>query len=298
MNNEPVKTNELPELVEIIGIKFRNTGKVYYFSPGDIKFSEGEHAIVETVRGVEYGEVALDNRMVSSGEIVSPLKTVLRKATPEDAEKEAQNRELEIAARPLFEDAVKKHDLVMQLVDVEYTFDNAKLIFYFTADGRVDFRELVKDLASTFRTRIELRQIGVRDEARLIGGIGICGRPFCCKTFLSDFNQVSIKMAKEQNLSLSSAKISGTCGRLMCCLKFENEVYENEYRTFPKVDSIVAYGAGKGVIVESNFLTGKVKIRLNDANGALKTVSPSEIKVIGMAKGDAVDKSLLELEDK
>ncbi len=296
----PAKQNAGKEKeCEIIGIRFRNAGKVYYFSPNGITFAAGDHAIVETVRGVEYGEVAFKNRMVPEKEIVSPLKPVIRKATEADAVKNAQNRELEAAARPVWEENVKKNGLVMQLIDIEYTFDNAKLIFYFTADGRVDFRDLVKDLASVFRTRIELRQIGVRDEAKLIGGIGVCGRPFCCKAFLSDFSQVSIKMAKEQNLSLSSAKISGTCGRLMCCLKFEHEVYEQEYATFPKVDSLVSTPSGKGVIVESNFLTGKIKVRMNEANGIIKIFTPGDVKIIGRVRSDTdIDKSLLELEDK
>lgn len=295
----PAQDDTDSEQVEIVGIKFRNTGKVYYFSPNGITFTEGEHAIVETIRGMEYGDVSIGNKLVPVSETVSPLKPVLRKATTEDAKKNEQNRVLEANAKPIWEEYVAKNKLVMQLVDIEYTFDNAKLIFYFTADGRVDFRDLVKDLASVFRTRIELRQIGVRDEAKLIGGLGICGRPFCCKTFLSDFNQVSIKMAKEQNLSLSLAKISGTCGRLMCCLKFEHEVYEKEYATFPKIDSIVTIGNAKGVIIESNFLTGKVKVKMNDASGTVKTVSPSEVKVIGMMKSDTpIDKSLLSLEDK
>lgn len=288
-----------PGEYEIIGIRFRNAGKVYYFSPNGLTFQKGDHAIVETVRGMEYGEVVLPNRIVPEKEIVSPLKPVLRKATEADREKDVLNRQLEAAARPMWEEYVKKHDLEMQLIDIEYTFDNAKLIFYFTAEGRVDFRDLVKDLASVFRTRIELRQIGVRDEAKFIGGMGVCGRPFCCKTFLSDFSQVSIKMAKEQNLSLSSSKISGTCGRLMCCLKFEQEVYEQEYATFPKVDSLVITPAGRGVIVESNFLTGKVKVKMEDANNSIKTFAPNEVKIIGQVKSDTeIDTSLLELEDK
>ena len=298
LKEEPSEVNENKNEVEIIGIRFRNSGKVYYFSPGGIRFRDGDHAIVETVRGVEYGDVAMGNRMVSVKEIVSPLKTIIRKATEEDGERNRQNRLLEEASRTIWNEAIKRHGLVMQLVDIEYTFDNTKLIFYFTADGRVDFRELVKDLASTFRTRIELRQIGVRDEAKLIGGLGICGRPFCCKTFLSDLNQVTIRMAKDQNLSLSSAKISGNCGKLMCCLKFEHEVYESEYAGFPKVDSIVTTPQGKGVIVESNFLTGKVKVKMNDTNGTIKVFAPSDVKVIGVVKNEAVDKSLLALEDK
>lgn len=275
---------------EIVGIWFRGTGKVYYFAPNGIDFKEGEFAIVETVRGVEYGSVAIGNRHVPESEIVGSLKPVIRKANDEDAKRFAHNLELEEAAKPQFIEAVKKNQLVMQLVDVEYTFDNAKLIFYFTADGRVDFRDLVKDLASIFRTRIELRQIGVRDEAKLIGGIGVCGRPFCCKTFLSDFAQVSIKMAKEQNLSLSSSKISGTCGRLMCCLRFEHDTYEREYATFPKVDSIIETANGRGVIVESNFLTGKIKAKMDgDAANVFRTYTKKEVRVVGRVKGNKAD---------
>lgn len=275
---------------EIVGIRFRGTGKVYYFAPNGIDFKEGEFAIVETVRGVEYGSVAIGNRHVPESEIVGSLKPVIRKANDEDAKRFAHNLELEEAAKPQFIEAVKKNQLVMQLVDVEYTFDNAKLIFYFTADGRVDFRDLVKDLASIFRTRIELRQIGVRDEAKLIGGIGVCGRPFCCKTFLSDFAQVSIKMAKEQNLSLSSSKISGTCGRLMCCLRFEHDTYEREYATFPKVDSIIETANGRGVIVESSFLTGKIKAKMDgDAANVFRTYTKKEVRVVGRVKGNKAD---------
>jgi len=275
---------------EIVGVRFRNQGKVYYFAPNGITFSEGEHAIVETVRGVEYGGVTIGNKTVPQSEIVGTLKPVLRKADESDAKRFERNCELEEQAKPLFIEAVAKNKLVMQLVDVEYTFDNAKLIFYFTADGRVDFRDLVKDLAATFRTRIELRQIGVRDEAKLIGGMGVCGRPFCCKTFLSDFAQVSIKMAKEQNLSLTSSKISGTCGRLMCCLRFEHDTYEREYATFPKVDSIIEVGNSRGVIVESNFLTGKIKAKMDgDAPNVFRTFTKKEVKVVGHLKGNNND---------
>ena len=271
--------------VEIVGIKFREDGKIYYFSPGGISFAKGDHAIVETARGCEYGVCALGNRMVKQSEIVPPLKPVVRRATPDDDGRYAANRMLEERAKKVFTEKAEKNGLVMQLVDVEYTFDNSKLIFYFTADGRVDFRELVKDLAGVFRTRIELRQIGVRDEAKLIGGIGVCGRPFCCKEFLPDFAQVSIKMAKEQNLSLSSAKISGSCGRLMCCLRFEHEVYEREYADFPKVDSIVETPAGRGIITESRFLSGKIKVRMNgDQNAPVKVFTKDEVKVVGSIK--------------
>ncbi len=294
---------ELPEpeeakTIEVVGIKFRNGGKVYYFSPKDIKFEKGEHAVVETVRGVEYGEVSLGNKLVGESEVVFPLKPVLRKATKEDDERNAENRRLEEKARPIWQEKVEKNGLEMQLVDVEYTHDNAKLCFYFTADGRVDFRELVKDLAGVFRTRIELRQIGVRDEAKLFGGLGSCGRPFCCNTFLPDFAQVSIKMAKEQNLSLSSSKISGACGRLMCCLRFEHDTYEREYATFPKVDTIVDTPKGRGVIVESSFLTGKIKVKMNN-DQSLKIFGKGELKVIGTIKvKDDVSEDLKKLEDK
>ncbi len=274
---------EEAKTVEVVGIKFRNGSKIYYFAPNGINFQKGEHAIVETVRGVEYGNIAQGNKMVGESEVVFPLKPVLRKATLEDDQRNAENRKLEESAKPIWQEKVKKNGLDMQLVDVEYTHDNAKLSFYFTADGRVDFRELVKDLAGVFRTRIELRQIGVRDEAKLFGGLGSCGRPFCCNTFLPDFAQVSIKMAKEQNLSLSSTKISGACGRLMCCLRFEQDTYEREYATFPKVDTIVETPKGRGVIVESSFLTGKIKVKMN-SDQSLKTFAKTELKCLGMIK--------------
>lgn len=289
---------EEAKTIEVVGIKFRNGSKIYYFSPLDIKFEKGEHAIVETVRGVEYGEIALGNKLVGESEVVFPLKPVLRKATKEDDERNAENRKLEENARPIWNEKVAKNGLDMQLVDVEYTHDNAKLCFYFTADGRVDFRELVKDLAGVFRTRIELRQIGVRDEAKLYGGLGSCGRPFCCKTFLPDFAQVSIKMAKEQNLSLSSSKISGSCGRLMCCLRFEHDTYEREYATFPKVDTIVDTPKGRGVIVESSFLTGKIKVKMNN-DQSIKVFGKAELKPLGMIKvKEDVSEDLKQLEDK
>ncbi len=284
--------------IDVVGIKFRNGSKIYYFAPGEINFEKGEHAIVETVRGVEYGEVALGNKKVGESEVVFPLKPVLRKATEEDDHRNAENRKLEESAKPIWHEKVAKNGLDMQLVDVEYTHDNAKLCFYFTADGRVDFRELVKDLAGVFRTRIELRQIGVRDEAKLFGGLGSCGRPFCCNTFLPDFTQVSIKMAKDQNLSLSSSKISGSCGRLMCCLRFEHDTYEREYATFPKVDTIVETPKGRGVIVESSFLTGRIKVKMNN-DQSIKVFGKSELKAVGMIKvKEDVSEDLKHLEDK
>ena len=293
-------TAPVPEekTVEVIGVRFRTGGKVYYFAPGDIQFVSGDHAIVETVRGVEYGEVALGNKQVRESEVVFPLKSVIRKATPEDDRRDAENRRLEEEAKPVWFEKVAKNGLEMQLVDVEYTHDNSKLCFYFTADGRVDFRELVKDLAGVFHTRIELRQIGVRDEAKLFGGLGSCGRPFCCNTFLPDFAQVSIKMAKEQNLSLSSAKISGACGRLMCCLRFEQDTYEREYATFPKVDTIVETPKGRGVIVESSFLTGRIKVRMND-DQTVKTFGKDDLKPLGVIRvKEEVSEDLKKLEDK
>ncbi len=284
--------------VEVVGIKFRNGSKIYYFAPNEVQFEKGEHAVVETVRGVEYGEVALANKFVGESEVVFPLKPIVRKATKEDDERHAENRRLEENAKPIWHEKVKKNGLEMQLVDVEYTHDNAKLSFYFTADGRVDFRELVKDLAGVFRTRIELRQIGVRDEAKLFGGLGSCGRPFCCKTFLPDFTQVSIKMAKEQNLSLSSSKISGACGRLMCCLRFEQDTYEREYATFPKVDTIVDTPKGRGVIIESSFLTGRIKVKMNN-DQSIKVFGKSELKPLGMIKvKEEVSEDLKKLEGK
>ncbi|HBR30831.1 MAG: stage 0 sporulation family protein [Eubacteriales bacterium] len=279
---EDIQTDK--QTCEIVGVRFKNAGKIYYFSPNGIMFEQNDKAIVETVRGVEYGYIAITNKHISQDEIITPLKPVLRKATEDDEKQNELNKQLEENAKAVWVEKVIKNGLVMQLVDVEYTFDNAKLIFYFTADGRVDFRELVKDLAAVFRTRIELRQIGVRDEAKLYGGLGVCGRPICCKTFLSDFVQVSIKMAKEQNLSLSSTKISGTCGRLMCCLRYEHEVYEKEYADYPRVDSIVETPAGRGVVVESNFLTGNIKVKMNGEQGLIKSFTKNELKVVGFIR--------------
>lgn len=252
----------VPEPVEIVGIRFRGTGKVYYFSPNGITFKAGEYAIVETVRGMEFGDVTDGNRLVPASDIVQPLKPILRKADEKDLAHFRSNCKLEEDAKPVFAEKVQKNKLDMQLVDVEYTFDNSKLCFYFTADGRVDFRELVKDLAAVFHTRIELRQIGPRDEARLCGGIGICGRPVCCKEFLTDFTQVSIKMAKDQGLALASAKINGICGKLMCCVKYEQPVYEMESKRMPQPESEIDTPKGKAIVLESSFLSDKVKVKM------------------------------------
>ncbi len=247
---------------EVIGVRFKSSGKTYYFNPRGITFKRGSHAIVDTARGQEYGEVSMANTFVKSADIVPPLREVVRAATPADTAHHADNKLREEEAFKLCNEKISAHRLEMKLIDAQYTFDNTKLLFYFTSADRVDFRELVKDLASVFRTRIELRQIGIRDEAKLMGGLGICGRPLCCKLFLSDFDQVSIKMAKEQNLSLNSAKISGICGRLMCCLKYEHEAYEYEIKRTPPVDSLVRTENGDGIVTEINPLRGLIKVRL------------------------------------
>ena len=255
--------NDLPELVDIVGISFRTAGKVYYFSSNGIICHEGEHAIVETTRGAEYGIVTLANHLVPKKDLVLPLRSIVRVATPEDDVRFEQNTRREEEAYTVASQKIAEHKLDMKLVDVEYTFDNSKLLFYFTADDRVDFRDLVKDLASVFRTRIELRQIGIRDEAKMMGGLGICGREFCCHSFLGDFAQVTIKMAKEQNLSLNAAKISGACGKLMCCLRYEHESYQQEIALTPKVDSHVTTPDGPGVVVSSDPLRGICNVRLD-----------------------------------
>lgn len=268
-------------MAEVIGVRFKNTGKVYYFDPEQEKVQKGEMVIVETARGVECGETAMENREVSDEAIVQPLRKVIRKATKEDLKRVAENRKKEKTAFSACEKKIVEHGLEMKLVDVEYTFDNGKILFYFTADGRVDFRELVKDLAGMFRTRIELRQIGVRDEAKMLGGIGICGRPFCCGSFLGGFQPVSIKMAKEQGLSLNPVKISGTCGRLMCCLKYEQEAYLDLLRTTPKVNAVVSTPDGKGVVIDQNLLTGKLTVRLDKSPEAAPGVYKArDVRVI------------------
>lgn len=251
-------------MVTVVGVRFKKAGKVYYFNPGALELTIGDRVIVETSRSIEYGEIVIGPKDVKEEDIISPLKDVIRKATPEDEAKVEENK---VKAREAWEIAVKKiekHGLEMKLVDVEYTFDNSKLIFYFTADGRVDFRELVKDLASVFRTRIELRQIGVRDEAKMLGGIGPCGRVVCCNTFLGDFDPVSIKMAKQQNLSLNPVKISGLCGRLMCCLKYESDSYEDGDEKFPEMGSRVIAPGGEGVVVSVNKPKGTVRVQLDE----------------------------------
>lgn len=248
-------------MITVIGVRFRTAGKIYYFDPAGRKVKTGDHVIVETARGIEYGYVVLGNREVDESKVVPPLKPVIRMATAEDEAVETKNKNKEKEAFKICQDKIKKHNLEMKLIDAEYTFDNNKVLFYFTADGRIDFRELVKDLASVFRTRIELRQIGVRDETKIRGGIGICGRPLCCHTYLSEFAPVSIKMAKEQNLSLNPTKISGVCGRLMCCLTNEEETYEELNSHLPSIgDYVTTPEKLKGEVQSVNVLRQTVKV--------------------------------------
>lgn len=273
------------EKVEVVGIRFKKVGKVYYFAPEGIKATKGDFAIVDTARGPEFGEVFISNKFVGISEIVPPLRPIIRIATDEDVLHNEENTKKEKEAFDICLKQIAEHELDMKLVDTQYTFDNSKLLFYFTSAGRVDFRELVKDLASIFRTRIELRQIGIRDEAKLIGGLGACGRPLCCATFLSDFVQVSIKMAKEQGLFLNSSKISGTCGRLMCCLRYEQETYEYEMARTPAVDATVKTADGVGVVVEAHPLTGLLKVKLNDKDGETpKVYHRDSVKIIHSQK--------------
>lgn len=252
-------------MVKVIGVRFRDNGKIYYFSAGDIAAKPGDHVIVETIRGIEYGSVVFTDREVQEEKIINSLKPVLRIATPEDDKRDQKNKKKSQNAYEVCQKKIREHKLDMKLIDCEYTFDNNKVLFYFTADGRIDFRELVKDLAAVFKTRIELRQIGVRDETKMKGGIGVCGRPLCCSTYLSEFVPVSIKMAKEQNLSLNPAKISGMCGRLMCCLKNEQETYEYLNSKLPRVgEEVRIKTGGKGVVHEVSVLRQKVKLIVTD----------------------------------
>ena len=274
-------TEALPENVEVVGINFREAGKIYYFSPKGIKFAVGNKVIVETSRGVEMGTVKVANKVVPSSEVVPPLKSVTRLASAEDLERDARNHELELDAALICKKKIAAHKLEMSLVATEYTFDNSKLIFYFTAESRVDFRELVKDLASTFHTRIELRQIGIRDEAKMMGGLAVCGRKYCCAGFLTDFVQVSIKMAKEQNFSLNSSKVSGACGRLLCCLRYEHETYEEAIRNTPSVGSIVKTSDGEGVVIETKPLASEIKVKFeNNDKEAVKVFKCKDVKVL------------------
>lgn len=289
-------------MAEIIGVRFKEVGKIYYFNPNEEKFDENDKVIVETARGVECGVVAMPNKNIEDEKIVHPLKPIIRRATAEDLEIVAQNREKEERAFKICEEKIAKHCIDMKLVNTEYTFDNSKILFYFTADGRVDFRALVKDLASVFRTRIELRQIGVRDESKMLGGLGICGRPFCCSSFLGDFQPVSIKMAKEQGLSLSPVKISGTCGRLMCCLKYEQEAYSDLLKRTPKIGAIVSTPDGRGEVIDSNLLTGTLRVKMDKfPEAAPRSFKVKDVKIVrdGSIRLDKKEiQELKNLEDK
>lgn len=270
---------------KIVGVRFRGQGKAYYFDPRDLDIKRDDKVIVETARGLECGDVALGPKEVDETELAHPLKDVVRIATREDLDKIAENRKKEKDAFKVANEKIEQHGLEMKLVDVEYSFDGSKILFYFTADGRVDFRNLVKDLAGVFRTRIELRQIGVRDESKMLGGVGICGRPFCCSTFLFDFQPVSIKMAKEQGMSLNPVKISGTCGRLMCCLKYEQDVYEELIKITPRHGSLVETPEGSGNVSNVELLAGTVKVRMNNAPEAPpKQFKREEVRVLRDSK--------------
>lgn len=270
-------------MLEVVGVRFKEAGKIYYFAPGQESLSRGQAVIVETVRGIEYGEVVIADKQMDEEDVVLPLKSILRIADDKDAMIVRENKVAALDAHAVCVEKIREHKLDMKLVDVEYTFDRNKVIFYFTAEGRVDFRELVKNLAAVFRTRIELRQIGVRDEAKLLGGIGPCGRVLCCSSFLGEFEPVSIKMAKDQNLSLNPTKISGVCGRLMCCLKYENDTYEEMRRDLPDYGKRLTVPEGEGRVVGLNILDQVVQIELKDRSRVL-TYSMEELLSVGAVK--------------
>ena len=285
-------------MIEVAGIRFKRVGKIYYFDPSDLVLKAGDRVIVETSRGIEYGTVVIAKKSVTDDEIVPPLKKIIRKATEEDEKTIEKNAQMEKEAMALCQEKIKKHNLDMKLIDVEYTFDHNKVLFYFTADGRVDFRELVRDLAGVFKTRIELRQIGVRDESKMLGGLGICGRQLCCNLFLSDFAPVSIKMAKEQSLSLNPTKISGTCGRLMCCLKNEQEAYEYLLKKTPSVGSVVKTPDGEGTVTQVSLLKGNVTVALgNEEDRQIKVYKAEELKILKKAAKKDDDDDISELKE-
>ena len=278
-----------PEMAEVVDIQFRAGQKVYYFDPAGHTCKAGDHVIIDTARGPEYGICAAGNHKIPMKDVVAPLRCVLRHATAEDERTVARNRAEEKRAFDICMQKIAEHQLDMQLVSAEYSFDGSKILFFFTADERVDFRELVKNLASVFHTRIELRQIGVRDKAKMVGGLGICGRPFCCASFLDDFQPVSIKMAKTQNLSLNPTKISGTCGRLMCCLKYEQDAYEDLLRTAPKAESFVDTPEGRGTVVEVDLLRQRVKVRMEDAPETISVFANADIAILRSGKAKKND---------
>ena len=284
-------------MIRVVGVRFKKAGKIYYFDPADMDIKKDTYVVVETARGIEFGECVIGIKEISEDDIVAPLKSVLRIATEEDITKHFKNKDKEKDAFEICLKKIQEHGLTMKLIDVEYTFDNNKVIFYFTADGRVDFRELVKDLATIFKTRIELRQIGVRDEAKMLGGLGPCGRTLCCSTFLGDFASVSIKMAKEQNLSLNPTKISGICGRLMCCLNYEQSTYEDIRKRMPKVGSIVKTNEGTGEVFSNNIVKESVKVKLR--KGEEEILEEFKIENVELIKGhyeDSIDDDDIKLE--
>ena len=284
-------------MIKVVGVRFKKAGKIYYFDPADMNIQKDTYVVVETARGIEFGECVIGIKEINKNDIVAPLKSVLRIATEEDIDRHFKNKDKEKDAFNICLKKIQEHGLTMKLIDVEYTFDNNKVIFYFTADGRVDFRELVKDLATIFKTRIELRQIGVRDEAKMLGGLGPCGRPMCCSSFLGDFASVSIKMAKEQNLSLNPTKISGICGRLMCCLNYEQSTYEDIRKRMPKVGSIVKTSEGTGEVFSNNIVKESVKVKLK--KGEEEILEEFKIDTIELIKGhyeDSVDDDDIKLE--
>ena len=271
-------------MTEVVSVKFKDGGREYYFDPDGITLTAGENVIVETQNGIEFGTVSTANHEVEDSTIVKPLKKLLRRATEKDIKKVAENRKKQDEAFGICEELIAQHQLDMKLVEAEYSFDSNKIVFFFTSDGRVDFRELVKDLAARFHTRIELRQIGVRDEAKLLGGLGICGQPYCCKQFLSDFQPVSIKMAKEQGLSLNPTKISGSCGRLMCCLKYEQDAYEYLNSFTPNVGATVQTDEGPAVVTDANVITGNLFVKLVDSDSIPFKVHRDDVKLISRSK--------------
>ncbi len=290
----------------IVGVKFKKPGKIYFFTPGKLKVNIGDYVIVETSQGEEYGEVVVANRSIPEYQLEKPLKRIIRIANQEDKKHYLDNKEKEKQAFVLCQKKIKEHNLKMTLTEVEFKFDNSKVLFYFTADGRVDFRELVKDLAAVYRTRIELRQIGVRDEVKRMGGNGVCGRELCCCSFLNNFETVSIKMAKEQNVSLNPSKISGNCGRLMCCLKYEQEVYEEKLKRLPKIGAIIQTEDGEGVVDGIETLKEIVRVKLKDENGEYfyKKYDAKDIQIIKNIETEVMDeeekenlKELQELEN-
>ena len=285
-------------MANIIGVRFKKAGKIYFFDPDGKQVEKGEHVIVETAMGMEYGEVAIANRQLPQEKIVAPLKKIIRVATKQDAKQNDENKKQEKEAFKVCEKKIKEHGLDMKLMDVEFKFDKSKILFFFTADGRIDFRDLVRDLASVYKTRIELRQVGVRDEVRRLGGNGVCGRELCCCSFLGNFETVSIKMAKEQNVSLNPSKISGNCGRLMCCLQYEQNVYEDKLKKLPKVGAIVKTADGKGEVCGLETLKEIIKVKFKDGDETFfRRYNANDVKILKNVEKEQEDISKEDLEE-